>query len=416
VALAATGCGASQQGGARPFPVEGPRDAIRVAVTSYDWPLDPALAATRDETTIARALYSTPLRTDTAGRVVSGLCSGWSASDAFRTWRFRCAHALEIARELRRVGRLRASPANWIFTAARRVSVPSPGVLVVQLRFPWRRFPYALTTVAAAPRRVPGPFRLVRGSRTRVELRRNGVRLVFRRLTGIGVLRALRRGELDEAPVPLGDVGRFRSDPATLRVRSLLAIDVVTFRSGAVPQDVRRAYWQTANRGDYQALVAEDGAMAALVIAGSPVKADPAAFRREVKSIPSLLPVDVRITVPPDATLQYGARILYAQWRDLGLGPQLVAPRSTAEADFRRVSAAYPQQEALLGPRGLGGSALAADDPRRAFERVDEDVRRSARVIPICWVGDARWVSPRLRGWSEDVLGDVDYTRVAVTG
>jgi hypothetical protein len=37
-------------------------------------------------------------------------------------------------------------------------------------------------------------------------------------------------------------------------------------------------------------------------------------------------------------------------------------------------------------------------------------------VIPICWVGDARWVSPRLRGWSEDVLGDVDYTRVAVTG
>jgi hypothetical protein len=348
--------------------------------------------------------------------VVSGLCSGWSASDAFRTWRFRCAHALEIAGELRRVARLRASPANWIFTAARRVSVPSPGVLVVQLRFPWRRFPYALTTVAAAPRRVPGPFRLVRGSRTRVELTRNGVRLVFRRLTGIGVLRALRRAELDEAPVPLGDVGRFRSDPATLRVRSLLAIDVVTFRSGAVPQDVRRAYWQTANRGDYQALVAEDGATAALVIAGTPAKADPAAFRREVKAIPSLRPVDVRITVPPDATLQYGARILYAQWRDLGLGPQLVAPRSTAEADFRRVSAAYPQQEALLGPLGLVGSALAADDQRRAFERVDEDVRRSARVIPICWVGDARWVSPRLRGWSEDVLGDVDYTRVAVTG
>src|SRR5439155_23185403 len=179
---------------------------------------------------------------------------------------------------------------------------------------------------------MEGPFRLVRGSSHRVELTRNGITLSFRRLTGIGVVRALRRGERGEGPVPLGDAGRFRSDPATLRVRALLAMDAVAFRPGAVPEDVRRAYWQTANRGDYQALVAEDGATAAFAIVGKPRQADPAAFRRAVKAIPSLPPIHVRITVPPDATLQYGSRILYAQWRDLALGPQLVPTRAPADA------------------------------------------------------------------------------------
>ncbi|TMK32637.1 MAG: hypothetical protein E6G64_06580 [Actinobacteria bacterium] len=344
-----------------------------------------------------------------------GLCSGWNAFDGFRAWRFRCANALEIAAALRRVGRMRASPANWIFSAAQRIDVPAPGVLVVRLRFPWRRFPYALTVVAAAPRGVDGPFRLVRGSRNRVELTRNGITVSFRRLTGIGVLRALRRGELDEAPIPLGDAGRFRSDPATLRVRRLLAMDAVVFRRGAVPEDVRRAYWQTANRDDYQALVAEDGAAAAFGIVGKPRKDDPAAFRRAVKSIDSLPPIHVRITVPPDATLQYGSRILYAQWRDRALGPELVLPREPADADFRRVAAPYPQDEALLGAFGLP-AALGTYDQRAAFARLDEGLQRSALVIPVCWVADARWVSPRLRGWSEDVLGDVDYTRVSVAG
>jgi hypothetical protein len=389
----------------------GPRNEIRVALTDFRWPLDPALASTRDETTLARALYATPLRTNAAGAVVPGLCSGWSAFDGFRRWRFRCTNALEIAAELRRVARTSASPANWIFAAATRITVPTPGVLVVRLRSPWRRFPYALTTVAAAPVTVPGPFRLVRGSSTRVELARNGVRLVFRRSSGIALLRALRRGELDEAPVPLGDVGAFRTDPATLRVRALLAIDLVAFRRHTVPQAVRRAYWQTANRNDYQALVPESGAPAAYGLVGRPAKADPAAFRQAVHSIPSLPPLRVRIAVPPDPILRYGASILYAQWRDVALGPQLVGAAEPAEADLRRVAAAYPQDEALLGPLRLP-AALGADDQHPAFDRLDADLRNSALVIPVCWVADARWVSPRLRGWSEDVLGDVDYTGV----
>lgn len=344
-----------------------------------------------------------------------GLCRGWKALDGYRTWRFECRNALGIAAELRRVARLPSSPANWIFAAAQRIAAPAAGVLVVRLRFPWLRFPYALTVVAAAPRGAAGPFRLVHGSSNRVELTRNGVTLLFRRLSAPGVLSALRRGELDEAPVPLGDVGEFRSDPATLHVRPLLAIDVVAFRSAAVPENVRRAYWQTADRADYQALVAEDGAPAALALAGKPPRPDPAAFRRAVKTIPSLPPIRVRITMPSDSTLQYGARVLYAQWRDLGLGPRLVAPGRAAEAEFRRVAAAYPQDEALLGPLGLP-APFGADHQGPAFDHLDEQLRASARVIPICWVSDARWVSTRLRGWSQDVLGDVDYSRVTVTG
>ena len=260
---------------------------------------------------------------------------------------------------------------------------------------------------------MPGPFRLVRGSPNRVELARNGIRLVFQRLSGIGVLRALRRGELDEAPVPLGDVGLFRSDPATLRVRTLLALDAVRFGNDAEPQALRRAYWETANRGDYEALVTEDDATAAYGVAGTAQKADPAAYRREVKSIASLPRVAVRIAVPRDAMLQYGARLLYAQWRELGLGPQLVPLGSVEDADFSRYTAAYPQTEALLGAVG-DFAPVGAADQSRAFERSDEIDRRVARLIPVCWVADARWVSPRLRGWSENVLGDVDYAGVTL--
>ena len=382
---------------------------IRVALSDFRWPLDPALASTRDETTLARALYSTPLRTDASERVVAGLCTAWSASDDFRAWSFRCRDALEIAAELRRVGRMRASPANWIFSAAQRVTVPSPGRLLVRLRIAWRRFPYALTAVAAAPRGVPGPFRLVSGSRTRVVARGNGVTLVFLRLAPLAAEHAFLRGRVDEAPVPLGDAGRFGASSQIVHVRPLLALDAVVFRGSSVPPDVRRAYWQTADRSDYQALVAENGASTALDVTGANERADPAAFRRTLHSIPSLPPLPVRIAVPRDPTLRYGARILYAQWRELGLGPQLVAPHARADGDFTRARAVYPQQEALLGALQLQ-TALGNDDQHSAFAEVDARVRTDATIMPVCWVADARLVSPRLDGWREDVLGDVDYT------
>jgi hypothetical protein len=384
-----------------------------VALESFRWPLDPALASTRDETTVARMLYSTPLRTDDREHVVPGLCTDWSAAQGFRVWRFHCSDAPQIGAEVRRVATLRASPAQWIFGAVKSVAVPSPRTLLIRLQFPWRRFPYALTVVAAAPRGVPGPFRLVRGSSKSIVVARAGVTLVFQRLSGLAALHAFRRGEVEEAPVPLGDIGTFRSQPQLLHVRPLLALDAVSFRDNGIPTEVRRAYWQTADRADYQTLVPENHAVAALGITEATSRANPAAFRRAMHSIPSLPPLVVRIAVPGDPTLRYGARILYAQWRELGLGPRLVPTRQRADADVVRASAAYPQQEALLAALHLPAT-LGADDQRAAFTALDKQLRRRATLIPICWVADARLVSPDLAGWREDVLGNVDYTRVRV--
>jgi len=353
------------------------------------------------------------LQVDASGRVVPGLCTGWSSASGYRTWRFTgCRSAAAIAAELRRVGRLRASPANWIFSSARSIGVPATGVVEVRLREPWRRFPYAMTAVAAAPPGVPGPFHVVRATRGLVELRGLGKTLVFRHLAGEAALRAYRNGVVDEAPVPLGDIGRFRAYTHELRVRPLLAQDLVVFRPGAVPLRVRRVYWQTANRDDYQALVAEDGATAALGLVGTPPKQDPAAFRRAVGEVPSLPSMRVRIAVPNDPTLHYGAGLLLGQWREVGLGPQLVPQGAPADASFRRVLAVYPQDEALLGALGLPAS-LGSVDQQPDFDHVDANLRRDATIIPIAWVADARLVSPSLSGWQESVLGDVDYTRVA---
>jgi hypothetical protein len=399
---------------ANTFAVATPRShTIRVAIADLRRPLDPALASGRDEETLARMLYSTPLRTDDHARVVPGLCTDWNAADGFRVWRFHCSDAPQIAAELRRVARLRASPAQWIFAAAQRIAAPTPRTLFLRLASPWRRFPYALTVIAAAPHGVPGPFRLVRGSSTRIVLRRNGVTLIFRHLYGLAALRAFKHGEVDEAPVLLGDIGNFGSQPQLLHVRPLLALDAVRFRDTRIPPDVRRAYWQTADRADYQTLIPERHAAAALGITETARRANPAAFRRAMHSIPSLPPLSVRIAVPADPTMRYGARILYAQWRELGLGPTLVSAGQPADADFVRASAAYPQQEALLGALHVP-TALGEDDQRAAFATLDAQLRTNATLIPICWVADARLVSPALVGWRENVLGNVDYTRVRV--
>jgi hypothetical protein len=385
-------------------------NTIRVALATLRWPLDPAFVSTRDEATVARGIYSTPLRTDASGRVVRGLCSEWRSADGFRSWTFRCNDALQIAAELRRVRRLSASPAHWLFVPARVIRVSAPGRLVVRLAFAWRRFPYALTAIAAAPRNVPGPFRVVTASPTRIELARASARLVFRRMTPYAAVRAFRRNQVDEAPVPLGDLVYARKALRSVHVRRLLAQDVVVFNGGRVPLAVRRAYWNTANRADYQALVAADVATEALALVGTP-KPDPSAFRRAVSAIPDLPPLRVRIAVPADPTLAYGAGLLFGQWREVGLGPELVGAGGHPDAEFRRVVAPYPQDEALLGALGVP-TGLGSVDQQRAFADADARNTAAASIIPVCWVADVRLVSPSLVGWREDVLGDVDYTQV----
>ncbi|HEX6664044.1 MAG TPA: hypothetical protein VF025_10250 [Gaiellaceae bacterium] len=390
---------------------------------SFRWPLDPALAEGRDETTLARTLYSTPLRTDPAtGAVVPGLCTAWHASAGFRRWAFTCASAPSIAAALRRVAGLSAAPARWLFASAARITAPSASSLVVQLREPWRRFPYALTAVAAAPRSLPGPFRLVSGSARRVVVRREGLTVVFRRLDSHTAAREFRRGRLDEAPVPTGDIVATARDTTlgkALRVRTLLGLDLLTFRGGPA-QDLRGVYGATANRTDYEQLVPEIKGAAAFDLTGRLKRQKPATFRDALKRIPSLPRVRVAIGVPHDPVLRYGAQLLYASWRDVGLGPVLVDAGPGVTTEFGRLFAAYPQAEALFGPivaAGLGsrqrfGAALAATEQAGPLARLDEQIQSLDRVVPVAWARDARLVSPRLTGWREDLLGNVDYGTV----
>jgi hypothetical protein len=407
----------------QPRPAAGPAGVVRVGLTNFRWPIDPALAEGRDETTLARTLYATPLRTNPlTGAIAPGLCTAWKASRDFRKWTFTCRGAPSIATALRRVARLRDAPARWLFADAARISA-GPMRLFVQLRFPWRRFPFALTAVGAAPRSLPGPFRLVSGSRNRVVARRPGLTVVFHRLSADAAVRAFRRGELDESPVPVGDIVAAKRDSQlarAVRVRNLTGLDLVVFRK--LPAGLRRVYWETANRADYEELVPEQQGAAALGLVGTDEQADPARFRRSRNAIPSLPRVLVRFGVPDDPTLRFGARLLYAQWRDFGLGPQLVAAAaSNLNASFLRVVAAYPQEEAIpaevvlrdgAGSRtGLVG-ALAAATQHAGLERLDDELRASATVVPVARVVDARLVSPRLTGWREDLLGNVDYAGV----
>src|SRR5204862_1362574 len=104
------------------------------------------------------------------------------------------------------------------------------------------------------------------------------------------------------------------------------------------------------------------------------------------KKIATLPKVATRFAEPADPDLAYGADLLVAAWRDIGLGAYLGPGRP--DARFERVLAPYPREEALRG------------------------AVRAKTVIPIAWAVDARLVSARLRGWREDAVGTVDYARV----
>jgi hypothetical protein len=329
----------------------------------------------------------------------------------------------------------------------RRIST-SGGTLVVRLRFRWRNFPYALTVPATAPRRIPGPFRVVRGSARRVVLRRGKLTLEFERLSPSAAELAFRRGRVDEAPVALGDIraalaARVSGD---VRVRELLALDLAGFDARAGPlaglPQLRGVYWATAPRFDYQALVDEyESKRAYGLLPGNALAArgSAAAGRAAGRLVAKLPAVAVPLAVDRgDPPLVYGARILSARWREVGLGPvvrptggfaaKLAAGR--LDAWFTRLTASYPRPEALLGAvllardgrnpwrgvdspaRDLLVRALGAKSEGGLLARADAGLQDTAALVPVAWVADARQVSPRLRGWYEDALGNVDYTRV----
>jgi hypothetical protein len=380
LALLVAGCGSSEPKRHEALPDGGPAGVVRIGLAHVLWPLDPTHARGRDEVTLARVLFATPLRTDPeTGELRPGLCSSWSARGT--TWRLRCRHAGAIAIQLRRA---RLFPARQIRALDERR-------LVISLTAPLPELPYLLTQVAAAPPGVPGPFRLISASPEHVVAERPGLRLDVRRLEPHEALRLFRAGKLDEAPVPLGDLRASKLDPQlapVVRVRRLLAADVVVF-DRAVPTEVRHVYDATADRADYQALVPEFEAPPAesLTDRGPPnASAAVIALREARKEIPSLPRIAVRFAPPADPDLAYGLDLLVAAWRDLGLGAVVGAPPA---ARFERLFAPYPKAASL--PAAVRGQL----------------------VVPIAWAVDARLVSPRLRGWREDELGAVDYRRVS---
>jgi hypothetical protein len=424
----------------------GPPDTIRVALTGVRWPLDPAFIEGRDETTLARALLATPLRTDVNGALQPGLCRTWRGSANARLWRFRCRHARTIAAGLRRIRALPYSPSGWLFGDAVRIEAAAPRTLVVQLRRPWRRFPYALTVPAAAPRGVPGSFRVVAASMRRVVAARGNLKLVFVRLGARAAARAFLQRRLDEAPVPPGELRAFRLDDALrplVRVRPLLGVDLVGFRvaGGALGalQVLRRVYWETAARADYAALVPEYGATPAFALLAGDGRAPSMGQVRRARTLVGPLPeVRLKLAVARDADDIYRANLVAAAWRDLGFGP-VVFPTADfgrrlaggdADAWFRRLVAPYPLPEAVLAalllpddgrnpwlgrtsaPERLLRRALGAADPHPFLARADAELQSSAAVVPLAGVTSARLVSPRLRGWRQDALGVVDYTKV----
>src|SRR5262249_9751564 len=68
--------------------------------------------------------------------------------------------------------------------------------------------------------------------------------------------RAFERGDVDEAPVPTGEVAGARARLGNVvETRTLLALDGVALRR--LMPALRRAYWDTANRSDYADLLSE---------------------------------------------------------------------------------------------------------------------------------------------------------------
>jgi hypothetical protein len=148
-------------------------------------------------------------------------------------------------------------------------------------------------------------------------------------------------------------------------VNSLDTVD--SLNASRLPRPLQQALSATADRRDYSRLVPEDPG------AATP---SPSArvFRTARRDIPDLPHKEVRVAITGDATVRYGATLLVAAWRDLGLDVRIV--QHDANAFFAR--------------------------------------RSTPATIPIAHAVDARFVSPRVHGWHENARGVVDYARIAL--
>ena len=213
-------------------------------------------------------------------------------------------------------------------------------------------------------RALAGPFRLVTRSANRVVMRRPGLTVVFRRMEPYAALQAFRRGELDEAPVPQGEIRAMEAHPTlspALRARALQGVDVVVLP-----------------------LISERVAAPAYGLRPGAEPTSLADVRAARGSIGGLSLRPLTLGVPDRPELVEAAELVWAEWRQLGLPIRLRPGARTADMRF---------------VRAIPSNAIAA--------RPDD-------VVPLGWVAEARLVSPRVHGWRMDELGVVDYARVSL--
>ena len=209
-------------------------------------------------------------------------------------------------------------------------------------------------------------FDVVRARPGEIVVRRGPLRVVFREVEPHRAAVLFRRGKLDEAPVPLGDIRAALDDEKVgdaVRVTHLDAVDGL--RASRLPRSVRDTLAATAARRDYAQLVPED--------------------------------IDAAMPSPP-------ARVFRAA-RDGVLGLPKTPVRIGVEGDPALATARR------FSPRRGATSTSTCTSSRRGANATF--VRGSADVtIPIARAVDARFVSPRVRGWRENARGIVDYARV----
>lgn len=279
---------------------------------------------------------------------------------------------------------------------------------------------------ATAPRGVPGDFRVVSGSPQRIAARRGATTLLFLQLDARAAARAFRRGEVDEAPVPQGDIRAAQADPALradVRVRQLDGIDLVAFDVARGPlardEGARRKYYATPDRPTYSLLVSDGYGAPAYGWLAPGEQATGLATPLSAQPLPVPPKYYVPVVVDGGSRELYAARTVVAQWRQIGLGPEVVASLGRGAARFERLLAPYDRPGAVLAalllPNGAAtaraGLVAALRDPK-LLQRADEAAQAEAVAVPLAWVADARLVSPRLKGWAEDALGAVDYAAI----
>ena len=206
---------------------------------------------------------------------------------------------------------------------------------------------------------------------------RTGLTVVFRRMNPHAAVEAFRRGDLDEAPVPQGEIRATQADPMlgnALHARELHGLDVAIFPRG-LPDALLRAYRLTAPRSDYQQLIAER-------VARAVAPASAGDFRRARASLRTLPRIPLTFGIPQQPELAEAAELVWAEWRQLGFPLTRVPDGVRADVRFRRL--------------------VPAPSARRRH------------VVALGWVAEARLVSPRVRGWRMDEVGLVDYSRVSL--